>query len=170
MSRCCSAPSETGCVRTATPPQHAHSAGTTPRRAPRDSRCHSRRVMRGRRLPAAERLRPGSIRARLAADDATGPGASMAELNEPQLQAVAHTVGPLIVFAGAGSGKTRTITYRIANLLANGTPPYRILAVTFTNKAAGEMRERLEKLGGEVTRDLFIGTFHSVCARLLRRH
>jgi DNA helicase-2/ATP-dependent DNA helicase PcrA len=94
----------------------------------------------------------------------------MAELNEPQLQAVAHTVGPLIVFAGAGSGKTRTITYRIANLLANGTPPYRILAVTFTNKAAGEMRERLEKLGGEVTRDLFIGTFHSVCARLLRRH
>ncbi len=94
----------------------------------------------------------------------------MAELNEPQRQAVAHTVGPLIVFAGAGSGKTRTITYRIANLLANGTPPYRILAVTFTNKAAGEMRERLEKLGGEVTRDLFIGTFHSVCARLLRRH
>ena len=94
----------------------------------------------------------------------------MAELNEPQLQAVAHTVGPLIVFAGAGSGKTRTITYRIANLLASGTPPYRILAVTFTNKAAGEMRERLEKLGGEVTRDLFIGTFHSVCARLLRRH
>jgi len=94
----------------------------------------------------------------------------MPELNEPQREAVAHTTGPLIVFAGAGSGKTRTITYRIANLLANGTPPYRILAVTFTNKAAGEMRERLEKLGGEVTRDLFIGTFHSVCARLLRRH
>jgi DNA helicase-2/ATP-dependent DNA helicase PcrA len=95
----------------------------------------------------------------------------MPELNEPQQQAVAHTTGPLIVFAGAGSGKTRTITYRIANLLANGTPPYRILAVTFTNKAAGEMRDRLERLAGpEVTRDLFIGTFHSVCARLLRRH
>ncbi|HEY8944272.1 MAG TPA: UvrD-helicase domain-containing protein, partial [Polyangiaceae bacterium] len=96
----------------------------------------------------------------------------MSELNEPQCQAVAHVRGPLIVFAGAGSGKTRTITYRIANLLATErVPPYRILAVTFTNKAAGEMRERIEKLAGpEVTRDLWIGTFHSVCARLLRRY
>ncbi|MFO7180936.1 MAG: UvrD-helicase domain-containing protein [Pseudomonadota bacterium] len=96
----------------------------------------------------------------------------MPELNEPQCQAVAHTRGPLIVFAGAGSGKTRTITYRIANLLATErVPPYRILAVTFTNKAAGEMRERLERLAGaEVTRDLWIGTFHSICARLLRRY
>lgn len=95
----------------------------------------------------------------------------MPELNDPQKQAVAHLEGPLLVFAGAGSGKTRTITYRIANLLANRVPPYRILAVTFTNKAAAEMRERLTHLtSAEVTRDLWIGTFHSVCARLLRRY
>jgi DNA helicase II / ATP-dependent DNA helicase PcrA len=95
----------------------------------------------------------------------------MPELNEPQKQAVAHLDGPLLVFAGAGSGKTRTITYRIANLLASRVPPYRILAVTFTNKAAAEMRERLTHLTSpEVTRDLWIGTFHSVCARLLRRY
>ena len=95
----------------------------------------------------------------------------MAELNEPQADAVAHVAGPLLVFAGAGSGKTRTITYRIANLVAqHGVPPYRILAVTFTNKAAGEMKSRLEQLAGDAALDLWVGTFHSVCARLLRRY
>jgi DNA helicase-2/ATP-dependent DNA helicase PcrA len=96
----------------------------------------------------------------------------MTELNEPQQRAVAHLDGPLLVFAGAGSGKTRAITYRVANLLATrNVPPFRILAVTFTNKAAGEMRERLRALAGEdVVRDLWVGTFHSVCARLLRRY
>ncbi len=96
----------------------------------------------------------------------------MTELNEPQQRAVAHVDGPLLVFAGAGSGKTRAITYRVANLLATrNVPPFRILAVTFTNKAAGEMRERLRGLAGdEVVRDLWVGTFHSVCARLLRRY
>ncbi|MEZ4374456.1 MAG: UvrD-helicase domain-containing protein [Polyangiaceae bacterium] len=96
----------------------------------------------------------------------------MTELNPPQQQAVAHDSGPLLVFAGAGSGKTRVITFRVANLLAlHQVPPYRILAVTFTNKAAGELKERLGKLAGEaIVRDLWVGTFHSICVRLLRRY
>jgi DNA helicase-2/ATP-dependent DNA helicase PcrA len=94
------------------------------------------------------------------------------ELNEPQAAAVAHTRGPLLVFAGAGSGKTRVITYRVANLVAcEGVSPWRILAVTFTNKAAGEMRSRLQSLcGQDVAGSLWVGTFHATCAKLLRAH
>jgi DNA helicase II / ATP-dependent DNA helicase PcrA len=92
-------------------------------------------------------------------------------LNVPQREAVMHLSGPLLVFAGAGSGKTRVITYRIANLVANGNvPPYKILAVTFTNKAAGEMRNRLAQILGPLASDLWVGTFHATCAKLLRRH
>ncbi len=93
-------------------------------------------------------------------------------LNAPQREAVLHDAGPLVVFAGAGSGKTRVITFRVARLVAElAVPPWRILCVTFTNKAAGEMKERLTRLvpqGG--ARDIWVGTFHAICARLLRRH
>src|SRR5688572_30755422 len=110
-----------------------------------------------------EALKPDSVEA---------TAEPMEELNQPQADAVAHDSGQLLIFAGAGSGKTLTITYRIANLLAtHHVAPYRILAVTFTNKAAGEMRARLVKLAGEdIVRDLWVGTFHSICARLLRRY
>ncbi|HSC87219.1 MAG TPA: UvrD-helicase domain-containing protein [Polyangiaceae bacterium] len=96
----------------------------------------------------------------------------MTDLNEPQLEAVVHEGGPLLIFAGAGSGKTRTITYRIANLLGtHHVAPYRILAVTFTNKAAQEMRHRLHSIvGDELGRDLWIGTFHGIAAKFLRRY
>lgn len=90
-------------------------------------------------------------------------------LNEPQLQAVKTIDGPLLILAGAGSGKTRVLTRRIAYLIGDiGVPPWRILAMTFTNKAAGEMRDRVEGLLDRPSRGMWIGTFHSVCARLLR--
>ena len=91
-------------------------------------------------------------------------------LNEVQAQAVEHTDGPVLIFAGAGSGKTRVLTHRIAHLLsAKKIAPDRILAVTFTNKAAGEMKSRLERMVGSKSRDLWVGTFHSMCVRILRR-
>lgn len=91
------------------------------------------------------------------------------ELNERQREAVVHIKGPLMIVAGAGSGKTKVLTTRIAHLLRNGVDAFNILSLTFTNKAAKEMKERVERiLGGTEARNLYIGTFHSVFARLLR--
>ena len=90
-------------------------------------------------------------------------------LNPEQQAAVNYLEGPLLVMAGAGSGKTRVLTCRIANLLAHGVKPWNILAITFTNKAAREMKSRAEKMIGAPERDIWIGTFHAMCAKILRR-
>lgn len=90
------------------------------------------------------------------------------QLNEPQREAAACTDGPVMIIAGAGSGKTRTLTYRIAHLMELGVDPFHILALTFTNKAANEMKERIIKLVGGEGRNLWMGTFHSIFARVLR--
>ncbi len=89
-------------------------------------------------------------------------------LNSNQKEAVIHENGPCLVIAGAGSGKTRVLTYRIAHLIKNGIDPYSILALTFTNKAAKEMKNRIEKIVGTEARSLWMGTFHSIFARILR--
>ncbi|MBU6180642.1 MAG: UvrD-helicase domain-containing protein, partial [Verrucomicrobia bacterium] len=106
---------------------------------------------------------PGSADASLRIDYA-------AELNEKQFAAVTAPPGPALVIAGAGSGKTRTLTYRVAYLLDNGVRPANILLLTFTNKAAREMLERVGELVPHDLRDLWGGTFHSVGNRILRRH
>src|SRR5215831_14970009 len=98
----------------------------------------------------------------------TGPDALLEDLTDAQRAAVTHGQGPLLILAGAGSGKTRVITRRVAYLLSQGVRPHNILAITFTNKAAGEMKARVEALvpGNRV----WVSTFHSLGARLLRQY
>lgn len=91
-------------------------------------------------------------------------------LNDKQKEAVLATDGPCLVIAGAGSGKTKVLTHKIAYDIESGIKPWNILAITFTNKAANEMKERIEKLIGDAAKDLWMGTFHSVCVRILRRY
>ncbi len=92
-------------------------------------------------------------------------------LNNVQQEVVKEPAGPLLVVAGAGSGKTRVLTQRIAYIIDSGVSPYNVLAVTFTNKAASEMKSRLQNILGEDTvKNLWIGTFHNICGRILRQY
>ncbi len=94
----------------------------------------------------------------------------LTELNEPQRTACALTEGPVLILAGAGSGKTRTLTYRVAHLIHNlGVDAGSILAFTFTNKAAREMIDRIEQLVGSDSKRMWVGTFHAICVRILRQ-
>ena len=92
----------------------------------------------------------------------------MQGLNSKQIEAVQTINGPMLILAGAGSGKTKVLTCRIAHLLQQGVRPYRILAITFTNKAAREMRERVDRIAGAAAQSVWLFTFHAFCARVLR--
>src|SRR5215217_7819451 len=113
--------------------------------------------------------RPGSPASPLTAA-VQEPSPLLAGLNPAQREAVVHGDGPLLVVAGAGSGKTRVLTHRIAHLIKErGVSPFEILAITFTNKAADEMKHRVSALVGPVAEKMWVSTFHKACVRILRR-
>src|SRR6202030_4586423 len=112
----------------------------------------------------------GPVRYRGLVSSQTAAGGLLAGLNPVQLEAVTHPGGPLLIIAGAGSGKTRVLTHRVAWLIEEqGVSPFEILAITFTNKAAEEMRTRVGALVGPVAQRMWVSTFHSACVRILRR-
>ncbi|MFZ2056735.1 MAG: UvrD-helicase domain-containing protein, partial [Acidimicrobiales bacterium] len=124
------------------------------------------------------RRRTGGLPGEAEQEQAAAPAESVArqtadlvaDLNPAQREAVLHEAGPLVVVAGAGSGKTRVLTRRFARLVISGVPPWRILAITFTNKAANEMRRRVVELVGADAERMWVSTFHAACVRMLRRN
>src|SRR4030088_1858990 len=114
----------------------------------------------------------GTLELPMSTDGSSTPGVDtlLARLNPPQIEAVTHGEGPLLIFAGAGSGKTRVLTARIASPIATRRVwPARLLAGTFTNRAAGEMRSRVAALVGEPADKMWVGTFHATAVKVLRR-
>jgi DNA helicase-2/ATP-dependent DNA helicase PcrA len=121
--------------------------------------------------PRADAGAPPAARRPRWSDSVPHPDVLLEDLNEPQRRAVVHRGGPLLVVAGAGSGKTRVLTRRVGHLIATGDArPWEILAITFTNKAADEMRSRLIGLVGPVAEKMWVSTFHAACVRILRSH